>query len=130
MYPYKMMPNPMGIKRLLILGCNVEFAKSTIKVPIEVKNYEDFVQGTRYPKMVENKVWFVSIEIPKELMNEVKEGSIDLAEKTIDLEDIDEAYDEDLDKENTQEQPQDQGQGQMTPDMQMGPGMPGPLPTL
>lgn len=130
MYPYKMMPNPMGVKRLLILGCNVEFAKSTIKVPIEVKNYEDFVQGTRYPKMVEKKVWFVSIEIPKELMNEVKEGSIDLAEKTIDLEDIDEAYDEDLDKENTQEQPQEQGQGQMAPDMQMVPGAPGPLPTL
>lgn len=123
MYPYKLMPNPMGVKRLLVLGCNVEFAKSQIKVPIEVKNYEDFVQGTRYPKMIERKVWFVSIEIPKQLMNEIKEGSIDLADKAIDLEEIDQAYEEDLDKENVQDDTQQQAQG-------MNPvGMPAP-PTL
>ena len=125
MYPYKLMPNPMGVKRLLVLGCNVEFSRSTIKVPIEVKNYEDFVQGTRYPKMQEKKVWFVSIEIPKELMNDVKEGSIDLAEKSIDLNEIDDAYDDDLDKEQNQEENQ-----QMGAEMQMGPGAPGPLPQL
>jgi hypothetical protein len=130
MYPYKLMPNPMGVKRLLILGCNVEFSKSTIKVPIEVKNYEDFVQGTRYPKMQEKKVWFVSIEIPKELMNDVKEGSIDLAEKSIDLEEIDDAYDEDLDKEQNQDENQNQENQQMGAEMQMGPGVPGPLPQL
>lgn len=110
MYPYKLMPNPMGVKRLLVLGCNVEFAKSQIKVPIEVKNYEDFVQGTRYPKMIERKVWFVSIEIPKQLMNEIKEGSIDLADKAIDLEEIDQAYEEDLDKENVADDTQQQSQ--------------------
>jgi hypothetical protein len=128
MYPYKLMPNPMGVKRLLILGCNVEFSKSTIKVPIEVKNYEDFVQGTRYPKMQEKKVWFVSIEIPKELMNDVKEGSIDLAEKSIDLDEIDNAYDDDLDKEQNQDENQENQQ--MGAEMQMGPGMAGPLPQL
>lgn len=128
MYPYKLMPNPMGAKRLLILGCNVEFSKSTIKVPIEVKNYEDFVQGTRYPKMQEKKVWFVSIEIPKELMNDVKEGSIDLAEKSIDLNEIDDAYDDDLDKEQNQDENQENQQ--MGAEMQMGPGMAGPLPQL
>jgi hypothetical protein len=128
MYPYKLMPNPMGVKRLLVLGCNVEFSKSTIKVPIEVKNYEDFVQGTRYPKMQEKKVWFVSIEIPKELMNDVKEGSIDLAEKSIDLNEIDDAYDDDLDKEQNQDENQENQQ--MGAEMQMGPGVPGPLPQL
>ncbi len=128
MYPYKLMPNPMGVKRLLVLGCNVEFSKSTIKVPIEVKNYEDFVQGTRYPKMQEKKVWFVSIEIPKELMNEVKEGSIDLAEKSIDLNEIDDAYDDDLDKEQNQDENQENQQ--MGAEMQMGPGVPGPLPQV
>jgi hypothetical protein len=128
MYPYKLMPNPMGVKRLLVLGCNVEFSKSTIKVPIEVKNYEDFVQGTRYPKMQEKKVWFVSIEIPKELMNDVKEGSIDLAEKSIDLNEIDDAYDDDLDKEQNQDENQENQQ--MGAEMQMGPGMAGPLPQL
>lgn len=110
MWPYKLMPDPSGAKRLAQVGCNVSFAKSKIKVPIEVTNYDDFVQGTRYPKMAEKPVWFVQIEVPKDLMNEIKEGSIDLADQTIDLEDIDEAYEDDLDKENAQEE---QGQDQM-----------------
>lgn len=128
MWPYNLMPDPSGAKRLVAIGCNVKFAKSKIKVPIEVKDYDDFVPGTRYPKMVEKKVWFVEIEIPKDLMNEMKEGSIDLADQTIDLDDIDDAYEKDLDKENTQQE------DQMSPDMggmgAMGGGAPTPGPGL
>ena len=125
MWPYKLMPDPSGAKRLATIGCNISFAKSKIKVPVEVTNYEDFVQGTRYPKMAEKKVWFVEIEIPKNLMNEIKEGSIDLADQTIDLEDIENAYEEDLDKEGTQEGANTEGQemGQ-TPDMGAAPMTP------
>lgn len=113
MWPYKLMPDPSAAKRLISLGCNVKFAKSKIKVPIEVKSYEDFVQGTRYPKMVEKKVWFVEIEMPKDLMNDIKEGSIDLADQTINLEDIDQAYEEDLDKQSNQaDTPQNQAADQ------------------
>ncbi len=102
MWPYKMMPDPKGAVRLLKLGCNVEFAKSEIKVPVKVEDYEDLVPGTNYPKMKERKVWFVKIEIPLELMDSIKEGSIDLADSTIDLADIDDAYSEDLDQDATQ----------------------------
>ena len=45
-------------------------------------------------------------------MDDIKEGSIDLAEQSIDLEDIESAYDEDLDKEDNGEldqQAQDAG---------------------
>lgn len=104
MWPYKLMPDPNGAKRLASIGCNIKFAKSKIKVPVEVKDYDDFVQGTMYPKMAEKPVWFVQIEVPKDLMNEIKEGSIDLADQTIDLEDIDEAYEDDLDKQSTQQE--------------------------
>jgi hypothetical protein len=65
--------------------------------------------------MVEKPVWLVRIEIPKELMNDVREGSIDLAGQTIELDDLDSAYDEDLDKEGTEQQdeaPADQGMAQ------------------
>jgi hypothetical protein len=118
MWPYKLMPDPSGAKRLSKIGCNISFAKSKIKVPVEVKSEDDFVQGTRYPKGVEKKVWFVQIEIPKELMNEIKEGSIDLADQTIDLEEIENAYEDDLDKENTQqEDQQDMGAQPMAPGM-------------
>lgn len=102
MWPYKMMPDPKGAVRLLKLGCRVEFAKSEIKVPVVVKDYEDLVPGTNYPKMQERKVWFVKIEIPLELMDSIKEGSIDLADNTIDLADIEDAYNEDLDKDASQ----------------------------
>lgn len=99
MWPYKLMPDPNGAMRLVKIGCKVEFAKSQIKVPVEVTNYDDFIPGGKFPKMVERPVWFVKIEIPLELMDNIKEGSIDLADSTIDLSDIEDAYDEDLDKQ-------------------------------
>jgi hypothetical protein len=102
MWPYKLMPDPRGAKRLLALGCKVEFAKSGIKVPIEITNYDDFVPGTKYPRMKQRKIWFVKITVPLDLMDDIKEGSIDLAGQTIDLADIEDAYDEDLDKEHMQ----------------------------
>ena len=104
MWPYDLMPNPKGGRRLTNIGCTIKFAKSKIKVPVEVKNYDDYVPGTRYPKMNERSVWFVYIEIPKELLDDIKEGSIDLAGQTIDLDEIDSAYDQDLDKTGEQEE--------------------------
>ena len=43
-------------------------------------------------------------------MNEIKEGSIDLADQTIDLDDIETAYEDDLDKENSEQDPNAEGQ--------------------
>ena len=97
MWPYKLMPNPKGALRLTNIGCKVTYGKGEIKVPVEVKDYEDFVPGTQYPKMVKRKVWFVEVVIPFDLMDVIKEGSIDLADQTIDLSEIEDAYDEDLD---------------------------------
>jgi hypothetical protein len=104
MWPYKLMPDPHAVKRLLAIGCQVDYKKGKLKVPVEVKNYDDFVQGTNYPKSAEREVWFVRIEIPLELMDDIKEGSIDLADQSIDLEELDTAYDDDLDKEGTQQE--------------------------
>lgn len=99
MWPYKLMPDPRAVKRLLAVGCDVEWMKTKIEVPVEVKNYDDFVPGTNYPKGAKREVWLVKITIPMELMDDIKEGSIDLAGSTIDLEELDGAYSEDLDKE-------------------------------
>lgn len=104
MWPYHLMPNPKGAVRLVNIGCTVKFAKGEIDVPIEVKNYEDYVPGTRYPKMKKRSVWFVYIEIPKALLDDIKEGSIDLAGDTIDLEELDDAYDNDLEKDDNVEE--------------------------
>ena len=130
MYPYKLMPDPRGSKRLLQVGVNIKFKKTTIKVPMEIDSPDDYKPGTHYPKMEEREVWLVRIEMPKELMDDIREGSIDLAGQTIDLDELDSAYDDDLQKEDT-EGGEDQSQGQqMPPDMGMGgaPGMAPPQP--
>ena len=129
MYPEKRMPDPRAGKRLIAVGCNIKFKKTTIKVAVKVDSPDDFRPGTHFPKSVERSVWLVRIEIPKELMSDIREGSIDLAGQTIDLEDLDDAYESDLDKEAEQggENPQEQQPpgGNMPP--QGGP-MPGAAP--
>jgi hypothetical protein len=128
MYPEKRMPDPRAGKRLIAVGCNIKFKKTTIKVAVKVDSPDDFRPGTHFPKSVERSVWLVRIEIPKELMSDIREGSIDLAGQTIDLEDLDDAYESDLDKEAEQggENPQEQPPGGNMPP-QGGP-MPGAAP--
>jgi hypothetical protein len=117
LWPYKLMPDPRGAKRLVKIGCKVRFKLTKIRVPVIVKDYDDFVPGTRYPKMDWRKVWLVSIEIPRELMDDIKEGSIDLAGQTIDLQDLADSYDDDLQKEDS-DGTEDGGQNeQQTPGM-------------
>ncbi len=103
MWPYNLMPNPKGAMRLVSIGCKVKFAKSKIEVPVEVKAYDDYVPGTHYPKMSQKQVWFVYVEIPKDLLDDIKEGSIDLAGQNIDLEELSDSYDDDLDKDDGME---------------------------
>jgi hypothetical protein len=105
MWPYKLMPDPRACKSLASIGCKIKFKKTHIKVPVEVLDYEDFVPGTRYPKMAKRHIWLVYIEMPKELMDEIREGSIDLADQTIDLEELSDSYEDDLDQEDIQDDP-------------------------
>lgn len=124
MYPYKLMPDPRGAKRLLSVGCDIKFKKTKVKVPIKIEGPEDYKPGTHYPKMTEREVWLVFIQMPKELMNDIREGSIDLAGQTINLEELDNAYEDNLDEEGTEtEERQD---GQAPADMAMG--APAPMP--
>jgi hypothetical protein len=111
------MPDPKGAKRLVSVGCKVKFAKSKIKVPVEIENYEDYVAGTRYPKMKERPIWFVFIEIPNELLDEIREGSVDLAGQDIDLGELEESYDDDLDQADSTDEDQNQPEA---PDAQGG----------
>jgi len=44
----------------------------------------------------------VSITMPKALMNDIRTGSIEMEDQDIDLDELDAAYEEDLDKESIQ----------------------------
>lgn len=120
MYPYKLMPDPSAGKRLISVGCTIQFKKTKIKVPVKVKNASDFEPGTHYPRMSERQVWLVRIEIPKELMNDIREGSIDLAGQNIDLQELDDSYEQEYDKTSHGDQdetPQQPQMGGMPPNL-------------
>lgn len=119
MWPYKMMPDPRGGERLLAYDCEVYYAKDMLEYPVKVEDPSDFEPGTKMPKMAKKPVWLVTIVMPKKLMQEIQQGSLELEGATLDLEDIEQAYEEgedqamDLDQEqqdqeqtNAEQQPQ------------------------
>lgn len=130
MWPEHLMPDPRAAKRLIVLGCQVFFKFTKIDVPVEVKDYEDFVPGTRFPKVKKRKVVLIQITMPKSLMQEIREGSIDLQGEEIDLQELDDSFEKDLDSEVGENNDQEQGMqspdqiGQQAPSQNMTPGLP------
>jgi hypothetical protein len=104
MWPHKLMPDPRGGERLLDYDCEVTFQKDTITFDKKVDTPSDFKPGTKLPKEAKAPIWLVSITMPKSLMDEIKQGSVELESETIDLEDIDTAYQDGLDDETQQGQ--------------------------
>ena len=102
------MPDPRGARRLLPFDCDVKYKKTTMKVPIKIEDPSDYRPGTHKAKMLETKVWLVEITMPKNLMNDIRTGSVELEDQEIDLQDLDDAYEQDLDQEQLQNQQQAQ----------------------
>ena len=94
MWPKKMMPDPRGGERLLSYDCEVYYAKDMLEYPIKVEDPDDFDAGTKMPKMAKKPIWLVTIVMPKKLMQEIKQGSLELESATLDMEDIEKAYEE------------------------------------
>lgn len=125
MWPKSLMPDPRAGRRLVTLGCKVKFKETSVEVPIEIKEPMDFKPGTHYPKKTKKHVWLVNITIPKTLMNDIREGSVDIAEQTIDLEDLDDAYQKDYDKAEVKDKKQ---QADMSQPLGAPPVAPAPPP--
>ena len=130
MWPEKLMPDPRGgVKLSKVLGCRVKVKKTEITVPVRVENYEDYEPGTHFPRMKKKKVWLIYIELSKELMDEIREGSIDLAGQNIELDELDDSYAENLDKDDMEEdKPEAGGSGPLGMPMPAGPMPGGPMP--
>ncbi len=97
MWPYKKMPDPRGGERLLDYGCEIKYKKDMLEYPIKIKDQNDFKPGTRVPKLARTPVWLVEIVMPKKLMQEINQGSLELESGTVDVEDIESSYEEGLD---------------------------------
>ena len=117
MWPLKLMPDPRGGRRLLPFDCTVEYQRKEIKIPVKITDPSDYRPGTHKAKLMTKEVWLVAITMPKALMNDIRTGSIEMADQDIDLDELDAAYEEDLDKESikSEEQQQDAQQQLNTP---------------
>ena len=102
MWPEKLMPDPRGARRLLPFDCEVKFKKTTMKIPMKIEDPSDYRPGTKKAKIIEKKVWLVEIVMPKALMSDIRTGSIEMEDQDIDLEDLDQAYEQDIDQEEMQ----------------------------
>ena len=102
MWPERLMPDPRGGRRLLPFDCEVSYMKKDIKIPVKITDPSDYRSGTKKAKLITRQVWLVEIVMPKALMNDIRTGSIEMEDQDIDLDDLDQAYEQDLDKDATQ----------------------------
>lgn len=109
MWPLELMPDPRGGRRLLPFDCEVEYQKKEIQIPVKITDPSDYRPGTKKAKLMTKEVWLVAITMPKALMNDIRTGSIEMEDQDIELDDLDQAYEQDLDKDAVQsdEQAQD-----------------------
>jgi hypothetical protein len=108
MWPEKLMPDPRGARRLLPFDCEVRYKKTTMQVPMKIEDPSDYRPGTQKARLIEKKIWLVEITMPKALMSDIRTGSIELEDEEIDLEDLDSAYEQDLDQDSYQNEQQAQ----------------------
>lgn len=110
MWPYKKMPDPRGAERLSEYDCDVNFKKDFFEHPIKVKTPMDYKPGTKVPKLIKSPIWLVEIVMPKKLMQDIQQGALELESGTVDMEEIDTAYEtgadnDAVDQENTMNGP-------------------------
>jgi hypothetical protein len=102
MWPLKLMPDPRGGRRLLNYDCEISYQRKEIKIPVKITDPSDYRPGTKKAKLMTQEVWLVEIVMPKALMNDIRTGSIEMEDEDIDLEELDQAYEQDLDQEANQ----------------------------
>jgi hypothetical protein len=119
MWPENLMPDPDGAKRLIPYGAKITYQKDTVRIPVKINNPDDYRDGSKKGKLVDTKVWYVDIMMPKHLMAEIKQGSVEIAGEDVDLSDLQTAYEKELSqKSNMAEMPMGQN-------MAMGAAQPG-----
>ena len=123
MWPRSKMPDPRGGEQLLNYNCEILYKKDELEYPIKPKSPEDFKPGTKLAKTKKVPIWLVTVTIPKKLMTEIQRGAIEIENEKLDLQDLDQSYDEGVDEESTELDQQTQMDGEQQD--QMGGGMGG-----
>lgn len=90
MWPLDRMPDPAAPKRLLPYGARVTYTKDKVKVPVKIETSSDYRtnENSRKGKLVDFPIWYVEIMLPKKLLSDIKQGSIDIAGEEVDLSEL------------------------------------------
>jgi hypothetical protein len=103
MYPYKLMPDPDAAMRLIKHGARVFYGKETFIEPIKITSPDDLMpedeNGKRKPKRTKKPIWLVTIEMPRQFVNEFDSNKITINGMDIDMSEVEGAYDSDYDNE-------------------------------
>jgi len=108
-YDYHKMPDPDGGLRLLKHGTKIHYDIKYEEHPKEIKSPSDYQPGTKKPKMEKNKVWIITILIPKRFVQNLDSEVMDTYDDEVDVNTVDDSQ-----GQTNPEQAVDQGQ---LPDM-------------
>lgn len=100
MYPYKKMPEPSGALRLQNIGCEIEFKKGTLNVPVDVRSREDLDEEGN-PKIKKHVVWLIDVWMPRKFIDEFSDDKVKIGDDEIEVEEVNQAYDQGLDDETS-----------------------------
>ena len=100
----------MGAKRLIDYNIKVTYKKDLLESPVKIKSPADFEEGTRYPKMKLDPIWIVEIKMPRTIMQDIYRGTMEVEGEKIDLDDINNAYQQDLDVDGVKDDNTDEAE--------------------
>lgn len=104
MYPERLMPDPDAALRLIKHGARVFYKRDELIEPVKITKPEDLGDpdpktGKRKPKKKKTKVWLVTIEMPRDFVDEFESSKVTINGIDIDMSDVDSAYDSDYDNQ-------------------------------
>jgi hypothetical protein len=104
MWPFDRMPDPAAAKRLIPYGAKITYKKEKVRVPIEIRSPQDIRPGSHKGKLVDFPIWYVEMLLPKKLMSDIKQGSVDIAGEEVNLADLQASIEKGLSDKGAKEQ--------------------------
>ena len=92
-FDYNSMPDPSGAAVLSQIGVLPKYDKITEKIPVKIQSPDDYRPGTKKPKLEEKDFWYVTLKIPRRVIDEADLDDLEVISNEIDIDDISDADD-------------------------------------
>lgn len=112
MWPRDCMPDPAAAKRIVPYGAKIAYKKDIVQMPVQIRSPADIRPGSHKGKLVDFPIWYVEMMLPKKLMSDIKQGSVDIAGEEVDLADLQSSMEKGLTDQSTTTNSAEQAGGQ------------------